>query len=695
MNVKGFRAPAVPLITHDPFFSLWSQADRLTEDSTRHWTGARQYMFGVIVWDGVIYEFMGKVGAADDRYFAGYDKLEQTGCEIRPMTTIYQFSHPEFDMELKFTSPLLLNDLEVMSRPVSYVDYRITPKDAEKHEAVVQFGFSGEFCVNETTQKVQVQLTHNAICFSSGTENMLKNCGDDHRIEWGTFHVVAPDYVQESMSLRSYQLQLTSEYGDRQQPVNRLHMQGPHRECKGPDTYRVYEKTTVHPYYPTILIKKTFSVRDEAFSGNFTLAYDDVKSLQYFGEDIGAYWRKDGASFSQMLKAALDEKEEILLRVNEFEEHLLEQANRISPKYADILSLAYRQTIAGHKLTWHEGELQFVSKENYSNGCAATVDVTYPSVPLFLLYEPKLAEGMLNPIFKLLEQGMWEYDFAPHDAGTYPRVNGQFYGFSFRHRKNRPNPVDSQMPVEECGNMLLCVAGICFAEKDMTYFIKHRTVLKQWADYLVREGFNPEHQLCTDDFAGFLAHNCNLSLKAICALGAYAKLLEQTAGDCESTKEGSEAVFYRRKAEEFAAEWEKAACDGDHYRLAFDQPGSWSLKYNMVWDKLFNLRLFSQKVYDLELMWYKKQLHKYGVPLDGRMDGTKTDWEMWSTVLFDDKEYTDMVVDSMWSFLCDTPEHLVFPDLIFTSKPYVREFTARTVQGGLFINLLQRSRRLE
>lgn len=684
MNVNGFRAPAVPLITHDPFFSLWSHADELTGDSTRHWTGTRQYMFGIIVWDGVIYEFMGKVGATDDRYFAGYEKLVQTSCEIRPMTTIYRFSHAKFDMELVFTSPLLLNDLEIMSRPVSYVDYRIIPKDCEEHEAVIQFGFSGEFCVNETTQKVHVELTNNAICFSSGTEHMLKQCGDDHRIEWGTLHVVAPDYVQESMSLRSYHLQLTSLYGDRLQPVNIMHMQGPHRECKGPDAYQAYEWTTVHPHYPTILVKKLFTVKNEAVSGSLALAYDDVKSLQYFGENIEAYWRKDGISFSQMLQAALSEKGEILAKVAAFEEQLLEQANQISPKYADIVSLAYRQTIAGHKLTWHKGELQFVSKENYSNGCAATVDVTYPSIPLFLLYEPKLVEGMLNPIFHLLEQGMWEYDFAPHDAGTYPRVNGQFYGFSFRHRKNRPNPKDSQMPVEECGNMLLCVAGLCFAEKDMTYFEKHRAVLKKWADYLVCAGFDPNNQLCTDDFAGFLAHNCNLSVKAICALGAYAKLLEHT--------ESSDAAFYRKKAEEFAAEWEKAAFDGDHYRLAFDRPGSWSLKYNMVWDKLLNLNLFSQKVYDLELAWYKKQMHKYGIPLDGRMDGTKTDWEMWSTVLFDDKEYTDMVVDSMWSFLCDTPESIPFSDLIFTSKPYAREFTARTVQGGLFINMLQRNK---
>ena len=42
----------------------------------------------------------------------------------------------------------------------------------------------------------------------------------------------------------------------------------------------------------------------------------------------------------------------------------------------------------------------FVSKECHSNGCAATVDVSYPSIPLFLLYNPELVRGMMRPVFK-------------------------------------------------------------------------------------------------------------------------------------------------------------------------------------------------------------------------------------------------------------------------------------------------------
>lgn len=678
--MEKFRAPAVPLVTHDPFFSVWSFADKLTDDTTRHWDGVRKYMIGVMAVDGELYEFMGSVNPDNSRYISGFKKMEQVDVEIRPMTTTYTLQNEKVELKLQFTSPLLLNDLDILSRPISYVTYTLRSLDGKEHQCHMHFGFSAEFCVNETTQKVYVNTDCYSIYFSSGTENMLRKAGDDHRIEWGSFHVIAPEYTQKAMSLRKFQGALTAEYGSKFRAANQMAAQGPNRELAGPNSYRAYDWNTVHPYYPTITIRKDLTVGAEPVRDQFALGYDDVKSIQYFGENIEAYWRRNGMDFGMLMKTAIHEYEEILEKVRVFEDELLEKANKISKKYADILSLNYRLAIAGHKLTWHEGKLQFFSKENYSNGCIATVDVTYPSIPLFLIYAPELVEGMLDPVFKLIDKGLWDYEFAPHDVGTYPIANGQVYGFTFRHRGIR-TPIESQMPVEECGNMLLCVGALCFKKQDMTYFKEHADILKQWADYLVKIGHNPDNQLCTDDFAGHLAHNCNLSVKAICGLAVYAKMLREIGDDS--------AAYYDAKAREMAASWEKEAFNGDHYRLAFDQVDSWSLKYNMVWDKLLDLKLFSQQVYDLELAWYKKQVKGYGIPMDSRGDVTKTDWQMWSTMLFEDKEYTDMIVNAMWQFMVQTPDRVPFSDMNYASAPIMRGFQARTVQGGLFINLLK------
>ena len=680
MNTPGFRAPAVPLVTHDPLFSLWSFGDNLTDDVTRHWDGVRQFMFGLLVVDNEIFQFMGKLNATDERYTTAYPVLPQTSVEIRPMTTRYTFGNDMLDMELTFTSPLLLNDLMILSRPVSYIDYKIDFKDGKAHETHIYFGFSAEMCVNENTQKVRVGLTPYSIFFDSGTENMLVRASDDHRIEWGSFHAIAPGYMMETKALRVVWSDLNLKYTDKLFPNNVMPCQGPCAETRGPKEYLPYHWTSVYPDFPVIMVKKEFH-GDQSICDGIAVGYDDVKAVQYFGENIDAYWKKDGDDFSMMVRKAMDEHDEVLAKVAAFEEELLAKANAISSKYADILSLAYRQTIAGHKLTWHNNQLQFFSKENYSNGSMATVDVTYPSIPLFLMYAPELVEGMLNPVFEMVNRGMWYYEFAPHDLGVYPLANGQLYGFAFRHRNRRPDPYDSQMPVEECGNMILCVAAACYAKKDLSYFKKHQKILTQWADYLVKIGFDPDNQLCTDDFAGHLAHNCNLSCKAICALAIFGKMLKEIG--CEE-----QGAFYDAKAREFVEQWEKTADQGDHYGLTFDQPDTWSLKYNMVWDKLFDLKLFSDCVYEKELAYYKTKVTTYGIPMDSRSDATKTDWELWSTMLFDDEAYTNAVVDAMWDYLNNCYDRFPFPDLIFTTKPWMRGFPARTVQGGLFINLL-------
>lgn len=676
MSNKNFRAPAVPLITHDPMFCLWSFSDKLTDDTVRHWDGVRKHAFGLLVVDNEIYEFMSHVHT-EEHYHAGYRKMTQTSCTIRPMSTIYTFENEKVELELTFTSPLLLNDLKVLSRPISYITYKVTPKDDKAHDVWVYFGFTGEICVNSNDQKIWSKDTVYSACLTSGTDNMLQRSGDCHRIEWGDFHLIAPDHYRKVGALRAFIGMLRSKFSSELEYVNTMGGVG----GMGPANYAEYSKTAVYPFFPTVFAYKQYALEGAPITGHIAVGYDDIKSIQYFGENIEAYWRKDGETFGQIMQKSVQEYEQIMQKVYDFEEELLARARKISDQYADIVALNYRQAIAAHKLTWHDGELQFFSKENFSNGCIATVDVTYPSVPLFLIYNPDLVEGMMNPIFKMIEKGLWFYEFAPHDAGQYPLANGQQYGYWADYTRAK-DPLTAQMPVEECGNMLLCVASVCFAKNDMAYFQKHEAILKQWADYLVKVGYDPDNQLCTDDFAGHLAHNCNLSVKAICGLGAYARMLEAVG-------QKDAAVYYRAEAEKLAKQWEEAAFDGDHYRLAFDQEGTWSLKYNMVWDKLLDMHLFSDKVYELELAYYKKQMRPYGIPLDSRCDYTKTDWQMWTTMLFGDKEYTDLVVDKMWNFLCDSPDRVPFSDWNFATYPKFRGFQARSVQGGLFINLLK------
>ncbi|MBI4876201.1 MAG: DUF1793 domain-containing protein, partial [Acidobacteria bacterium] len=231
------------------------------------------------------------------------------------------------------------------------------------------------------------------------------------------------------------------------------------------------------------------------------------------------------------------------------------------------------------------------------------------------------------------------------------------------------------------GNMLILSAALARIEGSADYFRKYGPVLQRWAAYLREKGMDPENQLSTDDFAGHLAHNTNLSIKAIVALGGYAQL-------AEALGERAEAARYRSFAQEMAGKWPAMAADGDHYRLAFDKPGTWSQKYNLVWDRLLGLNLFPPEIARREMAFYKKTQNVYGLPLDNRQSYTKLDWIVWTATLAESQEDFLALVRPVHKFLHESPSRVPMTDWYWTVEGKQRGFQARSVVGGVFIKLL-------
>ncbi|MGH9455595.1 MAG: glutaminase domain-containing protein, partial [Terriglobia bacterium] len=491
-----------------------------------------------------------------------------------------------------------------------------------------------------------------------GTEQqpILGKSGDRVRIDWGYLYVAAPQgqSVHEAV-------------GDERAVIGPFLSNG---SLPAQADSRMPRPAGDHP--PSIaVVFEVGPVGPEPIQRHLILAYDEIYPVEYFHVRLKPYWRRNNAQAEDLLESAEKDYGRLRKECAAFDKKLMADLKQVGgERYAEVAALAYRQSLAANKLaTGPDGKPLLFLKEISSCGCAQTVDVFYPEAPLLLLVNPKLLEYTLTPILDYATSGKWPYPYSPHDLGTYPLDNARV-----------PSEMES-MPVEESGNMLLLVAAIAKAEGNVEFASEHWPVLSKWAGYLKANGLDPANQLCTDDFTGHLAHNTNLSLKAIEAMGAYAMLAGMLG-------KKDVAADYRKIAEADAVQWMKMADDGDHYRLAFDRPGTWSQKYNLIWDRVLGLNLFPPEVAQKELAFYRKQETAFGFPLDSRAAYTKLDWESWSAALSGSDQEFQSFFARLSNFANETPTRVPLSDWYWTPDGTQTGFQARPVVGAVFIRML-------
>src|SRR5690606_41685518 len=89
--IKDFRPPAVPLVTVDPYFNIWSNVNNLHGAETIHWTGATNSMIGLVVIDGKVWRFMGGYDRRSDFKSLDAPALPQVDVRVEPLSSIYTF----------------------------------------------------------------------------------------------------------------------------------------------------------------------------------------------------------------------------------------------------------------------------------------------------------------------------------------------------------------------------------------------------------------------------------------------------------------------------------------------------------------------------------------------------------------------------------------------------------------------------
>lgn len=651
------RLSAYPLLVKDPFFSFWMAGDDPTETDVSFWHGEKKPIKGVLTVDGKRYRFL---GTGDE------PALTLTATFVGAFTTEYEFSGPDFTLGISFLSPLLPNDLDILSLPVAYVDYEFSSKSP--HDVSVSLAIEERACYNTCFDEERAAETRVNKFVLDGCEcadiglvrQMPLSCSfDENGADWGYYYVAGKRAGGSEHNGRKW-----------------IYAENAHGFVRGVD-------------------------------GFLAVAFDDIVSIYYFGEYLKNYWQRNGKTVFDAIEYAFKNKEFIEKKCDEFDEKLTRTAKGYSDDYLLVLYASIRQSVAAHKLVMDgRGRTLFLSKECNSDGCIATVDISYPSAPMYLLFNPELVKGMLLPIFDFARMPIWKYDFAPHDVGIYPYCFGQYYAIKYADKsvcrdiavhdwkKQEVLPFyyqypanhdlythERQMPVEESGNMLI-LAWLYYATSgDRAFLEENYDLFCSWVKYLTDFGLVPDNQLCTDDFAGHLDKNANLAVKAIVGIDCFSRI----AGAIGRTEERDEK---KAQAENYAKRWEELYNDGDHTVLTQGNMSSFSLKYNMAVDILLGGRLFGRLV-DRELSFYKTKAQKYGVPLDSRNTYVKTDWLMWVAAMGDDEE-TDTVARYICDYLNDSPDRVPFPDWIDASVPKYYSFRNRTVQSGNFFPLLRK-----
>jgi hypothetical protein len=581
-----------------------------------------------------------------------------------PLHTTYEFEAEGVKLTVEFFTPSLPWDLDLLSRPVTYLT--LTASSDSAHDVAALLDVDPVIAVNTSDQAVTWGRSRaeglTVLNTGSQDQRVLNRAGDDVRIDWGYFHLGIPDSAN-AQAVASHDAMRSFRQAGTLPAADQMNMPRSPRD------------DAAHLAVMLPLGQVTAPV-----SRHVLLAYTEDFSIEYLNRRLRPYWQRNGDTVESMLGAAERDYSRLEERGNRFDKELAaDLTDAGGPAYAQLAILAYRQTLAAHGFAADfDGTPMLFPKENFSNGCISTVDILYPSAPFFLFFNPALLEAQLKPVMEYAALPRWKWPFAPHDIGTYPLANGQVYGGGERTE-------DDQMPVEESGNLLIIVAAMETELGNWDFARQYWPQFQKWAEYLADKGLDPANQLSTDDFAGHLAHNANLSIKAIEGLAAFAQI-------ARGVGKSDIASHYNKMAHEMAAKWEPMAREGTgidfHYKLAFDKSGTWSQKYNLVWDQLLGFNLFPAGIRQTEMAFYLKHLNRFGLPLDSRKDYTKLDWQIWTATMADNQADWNSLLDPIGHWINEGPTRVPLTDWYDTKTGRQESFQARSVVGGVYIKVL-------
>ncbi|MDQ2903302.1 MAG: DUF5127 domain-containing protein [Chloroflexota bacterium] len=664
--ITPVRPPAVPLVVRSPYINVWQTSNAAPGTWSTFWNGNVKALTGIARIDGTAYVFFGAPGGIGTT-----QPMPQTQLEITPTQSRYTFQAGGVALNVDFLSPVEASDVQRLSIPFGYIFAQTQSIDGNAHSVSLYFDISGEWAHGNSSALIDwsiEQVAHsggNVSAYAVRPDAPATLAESNDYPSWGS--AIWATNTQSNMTYQSGPDTVV-----RALAVSQGHLN---------NSMDSNMPRAINNNWPVFAFNFDFGSTSGQPTGQVTLVIGHVRepAVSYLGTPLSSLWKSYWSSWQQMLAFAYDDTAAALNRAGALDASISTAAVAAGgAHYAALCSLALRQAFGGVELVGGPSGPWLLLKEISSSGNVSTVDVIYPSSPVFFYVNSYLLRLLLDPVLAYSESGHWPKVFAVHDLGaSYPNASGH----------NDGNEED--MPIEESANMLLMVSAYLHtlsAGDAHTYATAHYPILKQWADYLVPNTLDPAFQNQTDDFTGFIAHSSNLALKGILAVGA----MGQIGGFAGNS---ADAQYYANQASSLIGQWVTKSQDssGQHLKLAYDQDGTWSLKYNAFFDKLLGLNLVPTSVLQEEANWYKSKENPYGIPLDNRHTYTKADWEMWTAASTSDLALRQYFINALYQFANTSGSRVPFTDWYETISDVQVGFQARPVIGGLF-SILARTR---
>ncbi|KAM0789067.1 hypothetical protein ACM66B_003130 [Microbotryomycetes sp. NB124-2] len=676
--------PAIPLAVKSPYLNAWlsnggRQGSRgmLAGSWPKFWpvrypSTERQYELrwqGLIKIDDDTFQFMGN--AIDEHHFGDSVKnAQQTAFEYTSTRSVFYFQANNVSFTVQFLSPVTPHDYVRTSLPLSYMSVSVDERALKHHAISVYTDIAGDWASGDP----RAELTWDYIVHKGAgvhdirRKDQLAFAEFDQQAEWGSA-VYATDMGSGVVSGSGEDKDVRAQF------VKHGHLLG----------YQDVNYRAAHDRSPVFAFSKQLSSNNAV--ATFTVGHMRSPYVNYVTADgqktRKGFWSTKFHSKRDAIAFWVSDYTSAQREADKVDKQVRKDAERVAGKeYAAIAELSMRQAFATFEVTVgdNEDDVMAFLKEISSNGDMSTVDVIFPLYPILQYMNPTLIALLLEPLLQYSVSGLYPNRWTVHDLGTYPNATGY----------NGGN--DEPMPVEEAGNMLWMMLAYWQVTKDTQWIEKYYPILTQWTTFLIEDGLVPAEQLSTDDFAGTLSNQTNLAVKAIVGIGAMGKLAEATGKWVQS-------VHYKATAQAYVKEWMKLALtrgsakSRPHAKLSYQDEDSHGLLYNLFGDRVLNLGLFDDKLYEWQTDWYRTRKNAYGVPLDSRHGWTKSDWEMFAAASTTDVETRDMFISLLVKYLQANQVDAGFPDLYETDSAkfpgqdnpdWNIEFIARPVVGGHF-----------